>query len=81
MSFEGQTSSNAAVIHYYQDNSQLASARSGIKPLKLVVLGKNGPVLLVPVSLLSLLGMDAVQLGGLLADEEADVDIRRARIR
>jgi hypothetical protein len=59
----------------------LASARSGIEPLKLIVLGKDRPVLLVPVSLLFLLCMDAVQLGRLLADEEADVDICRARIR
>lgn len=55
---------------------------SSIKPLELIILRKDGAVSLAAVLLLLLLGVDAVQLGGLVAagDEDAEVDVRGARL-
>ena len=49
----------------------------GIKPLQLIILAKDGTVRLPATVVVLLLGVDAVQLGRLVAtgDEDAEVDV------
>lgn len=55
---------------------------SSIEPIKLIILREDSPISLPAIILLLLLGVDAVQLGGLVAagDEDAEVDVRRPRL-
>lgn len=55
----------------------------GVKPLKRVILGEDGPVLSTTASVLLLLCVNAVKLGDIAAvaagGEGSEMDVRRAR--
>lgn len=60
--------------------SQRFSLTSRVKPLERVVPGEDCTVPLAAAGLLALLGVDAVQLGGLVGNEKAHVQVRGAAL-
>ena len=55
---------------------------SSVKPLQLIILGKDSAERLAPRPVVLLLGVDAVELGSLAAPraKDADVDVGRPRV-